>query len=241
MALNILVWASAGLMLIATLLYQLHPLFKKHSLKAKILCSSLFVLTGLFAALAHGIKTEYSVLMLSALILGLLGDFFLDWKKYNTFFIGVLFFSIGHLIYVYSFITQAPSSPLSAVINENFLQKYAVHIAVIYVLVILAGIAHIKMDKIEFMGKYKVMLLYSLILITSFAFATVRAIDSIKNGNVPFGAMLAISGGMFMISDAFLASQLFGKPKFNKNITEFCVAVFYFPAQTLFALSIFYQ
>lgn len=241
MLFNVLMWSSAGLMLIATLLYQLHPFFRKHSLKAKILCSFLFVLTGLFAAFAYGAKTEYSVLMLSALVFGLLGDFFLDWKKYNTFFIGVLFFSIGHLIYVYSFITKVHFSPDSFITNESFLQKYAVHIAVIYALVILAGIAHIKMDKIEFKGKYKVMLLYSLILITSFVFATVRAIESIKSGNIPFGVMLAISGGMFMISDAFLASQLFGKPKFSRKITEFCVAVFYFPAQTLFALSIFYQ
>ena len=113
-------WTSAAVMLIATLLYQLHPLFKQHSLKAKMLCSSLFVLTGVFAALAYGVKTDYSVLMLSALFLGLLGDFFLDWKKYNTFFVGVLFFSIGHLIYVYSFITMEPS-----------LKPYTVHIVVI--------------------------------------------------------------------------------------------------------------
>lgn len=221
-------WTSAAVMLIATLLYQLHPLFKKHSLKAKILCSSLFVLTGVFAALAYGVKTDYSVLMLSALFLGLLGDFFLDWKKYNTFFVGVLFFSIGHLIYVYSFITMEPS-----------LKPYTVHIVVIYILVILAGIAHIKMDKIKFPGKYKIMLVYSFILITSFVFATVRGIDSVSNGNKPFGILLLLSGALFMISDAFLASQLFGKPKL-KN-TAFFVAIFYFPAQTLFALSICYQ
>lgn len=221
-------WTSAALMLVATLLYQLHPLFKKHSLKAKMICSSLFVLTGLFAALAYGTKTDYSVLMLSALFFGLLGDFFLDWKKYNTFFVGVLFFSIGHLIYVYSFITMEPS-----------LKPYTFHIVVIYVLVILAGIAHIKMDKIKFPGKYKIMLVYSLILITSFAFATVRGADAIINGNMPFGIMLALSGGLFMVSDAFLASQLFGKPKLEN--TAFFVAIFYFPAQTLFALSIYYQ
>ena len=221
-------WTSAAVMLIATLLYQLHPLFKKHSLKAKMLCSSLFVLTGVFAALAYGVKTDYSVLMLSALFLGLLGDFFLDWKKYNTFFVGVLFFSIGHLIYVYSFITMEPS-----------LKPYTVHIVVIYILVILAGIAHIKMDKIKFPGKYKIMLVYSFILITSFVFATVRGIDSVSNGNKTFGILLLLSGALFMISDAFLASQLFGKPKL-KN-TAFFVAIFYFPAQTLFALSICYQ
>lgn len=221
-------WTSAAFMLVATLLYQLHPLFKKHSLKAKMLCSSLFVLTGLFAAIAYGAKTDYSVLMLSALLLGLLGDFFLDWKKYDTFFIGVLFFSIGHLIYVYSFITHTSS-----------LKPYILHIIVIYVLVILAGIVHIKTDKIRFEGKYKVMLIYSFILITSFVFATVRGIDSISSGNKPFGILLLISGALFMISDAFLASQLFGKPKL-KN-TEFFVAIFYFPAQTLFALSLYYQ
>ena len=50
-------------MLVATLLYQLHPVFKKHSLKAKMLCSALFVVTGIFAALAYGEKTDYSVLI----------------------------------------------------------------------------------------------------------------------------------------------------------------------------------
>ena len=95
------------------------------------------------------------------------------------------------------------------------------------------------MDKIKFPGKYKIMLVYSFILITSFVFATVRGIDSVSNGNKPFGILLLLSGALFMISDAFLASQLFGKPKL-KN-TAFFVAIFYFPAQTLFALSICYQ
>ena len=92
MIFQVLMWISALLTFAATLLYQLHPVFKKNSLRAKMLCSSLFVLTGVFASLAYGIKTDYSVLIISALIFGLLGDFFLDWKKHDTFLLGVLFF-----------------------------------------------------------------------------------------------------------------------------------------------------
>lgn len=229
MIFRVSMWVTAILTVAATLLYQLHPVFKRNSLKAKMLCSFLFVLTGFLASLAYGIKTDYSVLMSAALVLGLIGDFFLDWKKHDTFLVGTLFFSLGHLVYIYVF-TRICLPPLN---------NCALTAVLLYIVVIIAAIAQIKTDKIKFKGKYKIMLLYSLVLISSFVFSTLRGIESVSDGKAAFGIMLMVSGAMFMVSDAFLASKLFGVSR-AKN-PDFFVAAAYFPAQTLFALSIYFQ
>lgn len=62
---------------------------------------------------------------------------------------------------------------------------------------------------------------------------------SIAAGNTIYGAFILAASALFITSDSFLALQLFGKPHIRRP--EAVVLFTYFPAQTLFALSLLYQ
>lgn len=225
--LQILTIITAVIAVAALIPYQLNNFCKKHSLKVKFICSSLFVLTGLFGFLSSGYSV-YNLLMLIGLFCGLWGDFFLEYKP-KTFMLGVAFFSTGHFFYITS---------IGFVQHPAVTTKWQL-ILIGFILTVIAAIVHIKMDKINFSGKFRIMYLYSFILIISFLTAVTRGTLEIESGNLTNGICLISAGALFMISDAFLGSQLFGKPKLNH--TEYWVAFTYFPAQTLFALTILFN
>ncbi len=213
---------------VVTFLSQFLPLFTKKPLRSKMLCSSLFLLTGIFAATATGF-TAYSLLMIAALFFGLLGDFWLDYKNSNYFLTGVLFFSIGHLIYLYTFIFYCQPS----------LTVYWKQILLGFLGLCVAAVLEVVIDKIKFPKGRRIMILYSFLLMFSFIFAVSRGVVSITNGETEFGACLVAAGGLFLLSDTFLAVSLYGKPKLKCN--DKLVAFTYFPAQALFALSILFK
>ena len=104
-----------------TVFSQFLDVFKKKPLHSKMLCSALFLLTGISAMIIT--HSSYSILITVALFFGLLGDFWLDYKKSKYFMTGVLFFSIGHLIYLYTFIIHCQASllPYGKQISLGFL------------------------------------------------------------------------------------------------------------------------
>lgn len=213
---------------VITVLSQFLPFFKKKPLHSKMLCSSLFFLTGISAAVAKDF-TSYSLLMIAALFFGLLGDFWLDYKQSRYFMTGVLFFSIGHLIYLYTFIIHCQPSLLT----------YWKQILLGFLGLCVAAVLEVIIDKIRFPKGRRIMILYSFLLMFSFIFAVSRGVVSIINGNTEFGYCLVAAGGLFLLSDTFLAVSLYGKPKLRCN--DKLVALTYFPAQALFALSILFK
>lgn len=218
-----------SLTIIGTILSQTIPIFLKNYLKSKMTCSFLFLLTGLFAVLSREEKNIYSILILSALFFGMLGDFWLDYKKRKYFFAGVTFFSIGHLIYLYTFIFNC----------EPSLIPYGKQIILGFLALCVAAVIEVISDKIRFPKGQRIMIAYSFLLMFSFIFAVSRGVVSIINGNTYFGICLISAGGLFLLSDTFLAASLYGKPKFRCN--DKLVLITYFPAQALFALSILFQ
>ncbi len=62
------VWLFAALSALATALSWFLPACRKNYLPAKMTCSSLFLLTALFAAVSYGEVTDYSVYIIVALI-----------------------------------------------------------------------------------------------------------------------------------------------------------------------------
>ena len=211
-----------------TVFSQFIPFFMKKPLYSKMLCSSLFLLTGISSAII-GHFSVYSLLMVAALFFGLLGDFWLDYKNSRYFMTGVLFFSIGHLIYLYTFIIHLQPS----------LWLYRKQILLGFLVLCVAAVIEVIMDKIRFPKGRRIMILYSLLLMFSFIFAVSRGTVSIINGEKAFGLCLVAAGGLFLLSDTFLAVSLYGKPKLKCN--DKLVALTYFPAQALFALSIIFQ
>lgn len=213
---------------VITVLSFILPFFKKKPLHSKMLCSSLFLLTGIFAAISNDFSS-YSCLMTAALFCGLLGDFWLDYKKRKYFLLGVLFFSIGHFIYLYTFIFNRTPS----------LSPYRKQIILGFLALCVAAVIEVISDKIRFPKGQRIMIAYSFLLMFSFVFAVSRGVVSIIEGNREFGLCLVSAGGLFLLSDTFLAASLYGVPKLKCNDT--LVAYTYFPAQALFALSILFS
>ena len=213
---------------VITVLSRLLPVLKKKPLHSKMVCSSLFLLTGITSSLCEGFS-QYSLLMIGALFFGLLGDFWLDYRQSRYFLTGVLFFSIGHLIYLYTFIFYCQPS----------LSPYWKQILLGFLGLCVAAVIEVFVDKIRFPKGRRIMIAYSFLLMFSFIFAVSRGIVSIIEGNKAFGICLVAAGGLFLLSDTFLAVSLYGKPKLKCN--DALVAFTYFPAQALFGLSILFQ
>ncbi len=224
---NIIPIIFLGATVTITVLSWLLPVFKKKPLLSKMLCSSMFLLTGITSAICNSFS-QYACLMIAALFFGLLGDFWLDYKNSKYFLVGVLFFSIGHLIYLYTFIFNLKPSLL----------PYAKHIILGFLALCVAAVLEVIIDKIRFPKGRKIMIAYSFLLMFSFIFAVSRGVVSIINGNTSFGICLVAAGGLFLLSDTFLAVSLYGKPKLKCN--DLLVAYTYFPAQALFGLSILF-
>lgn len=212
---------------IITVLSWILPILKKKPLHSKMLCSSMFLLTAITSAICDGFS-QYSLLMIVALFFGFLGDFWLDFKKSRYFMLGVLFFSIGHLIYLYTFIFALKPS----------LVPYTKQIILGFLALCVAAVIEVFADKIRFPKGRRIMIAYSFLLMFSFIFAVSRGVVSIINGNTEFGICLVAAGGLFLLSDTFLAVSLYGKPKLKCN--DLLVAYTYFPAQALFGLSILF-
>lgn len=212
---------------VVTVLSQFLDVFKKKPLHSKMLCSSLFLLTGISAMIIT--HTSYSLLITAALFFGLLGDFWLDYKKSRYFMAGVLFFSIGHMIYLYTFIFHCQPS----------LSPYGKQILLGFLALCVAAVLEVIIDKIKFPKGRRIMILYSFLLMFSFIFAVSRGVVSIINGEKAFGICLVAAGDLFLLSDTFLAVSLYGKPKLKCN--DILVALTYFPAQALFGLSILFS
>lgn len=225
---NVIPFIFLAATVIITVLSQLLPIFKNKALCSKMLCSSLFLFTGIASTICSGIS-QYSFLMIAALFFGLLGDFWLDYKKSKYFLLGVLFFSIGHLIYLYTFVFVLKPSLL----------PYTKQIILGFLALCVAAVIEVFVDKIRFPKGRRIMIAYSFLLMFSFIFAVSRGVVSIINGNTAFGACLVAAGGLFLLSDTFLAVSLYGKPKLKCN--DILVAYTYFPAQALFGLSILFN
>lgn len=224
---TVLMWLAATGSLIASVVSWVSPKCRNNYLPSKMVNSAMFVLTAIFASLSVTTDSIYPIMITVGLVFGLIGDFLLEWKGGKLFYLGVLSFSINHFFYLYSFIR----------LFNTDIMKYQKDMLIALAVIIVMGIIDIVFEKIEFKGFNKVMLIYSGILIASFIFSLFRGVSSIiDDKNTVFGILIAAAGGCFIASDTFLAAQLFGKSHFKKP--EAFVLFFYFPAQTLFALSI---
>ena len=202
---------------------------KLNGLQTKMLCAFMYILVGLGAIFSLTGDIKYSLFLFCALIFGFLGDFFLSWRNEKYFLFGVLFFGIGHIIYILTFILIG-----SGALKEKFFIPVIItaFLAVVLILVI-------KLAKIKLKREQKPLLLYGLILCLSFASGAVRGVFALMSGDIFFGLCLLAGSTLFIISDVFLAVGMLGirLPK----IFNHAVSYTYFPAQTILALSIFFS
>lgn len=224
---SVLSFVFAAATLVATHISWVSPQCRAHYLPIKMVCSGGFLLTGLCAAAATGF-TKYGLLILLALFCGAWGDFFLEWKQAKYFYAGVVCFAVGHGVYIYNFLTAAPEAKPSL---RFLLITYAILLAL--------NIISMQTEKIKFKGFQNVMMAYAAVLICMVGIAIWRcAADYTANEHRLRGLLTAIGAVLFLVSDTFLAAQLYGKS--HSKHPEAWVLYTYFPAQTLIALGILF-
>ncbi len=225
---KILLWVIAAISIAMPVITQKTGLSKKYPLTLKMLCVFLFLAVGAVAALVSESLTSYTIYILSALVSGGIGDFFLSYKKNKFFMLGLVFFAVGHLIYSYTFLCQG-SYPASV---------YIILVAVITVVLTLSLFIFAKL-RMKLGNKQIPFTIYGAILVFFFSCAVVSGVVAIAKDNIGFGLCLIIGGALFSFSDLLIGAKFGGmrRPK----ILHYFVSYTYFAAQTLFALSIFFQ
>ena len=203
-------------------------LSEKHGFNMKMLCAFMYIVTGVISALSLYRVTAYSVMILTALLLGILGDFFLEYKSKKLFPLGAAFFGIGHIVYSCTFIFVGDYKALS-------------HIEAVAVitLVLSAVILIFAKVKLSLTGKKKLILAYAPVLIFAFASALVSGMLAMSVANLSYGLCLTAAGVLFFLSDIMIGMGKggFDRPAFLRNAVSYT----YFAAQALFALSIIFQ
>ena len=95
---------SAVITVLIPIISQKSGLSKKYGFPLKMLSACLYLVTGILSAVSSGVVTEYSTMILSGLIFGILGDFFLEYKSKKLFPLGAVFFALGHIVYSFTFL-----------------------------------------------------------------------------------------------------------------------------------------
>ena len=203
-------------------------LSKKYGFRLKMLCAGSYLVTGILSAVSFGEVTEYSAMILSGLIFGVLGDFFLDYKSKKLFPLGAVFFALGHIVYSLAFLFTGTCKAASRI--------WAVLGMTIAVTAMIFAFAKVKL---HLKGKKKFIIIYAPVLIFSFACAVVKGALALSAGSFAFGLCLIWGGSMFFASDVMIGVGK-GGVKRPKPL-HYAVSYTYFAAQALFALSILFQ
>lgn len=208
--------------------FQKTGLSEKYGFKMKMLCAFSYIVTGAVSAFSVYRVTAYSLVILTALLLGALGDFFLEYKRKKFFSFGVLFFAFGHIAYSFCFLCIGAYKALPHILTVIFFT------AVLTLSVVILALTKIKLE-----GKKKLLLIYVPILIFAFACAFFSGVYAVRAGNLSYGLCLISGGILFFLSDIMIGIGKGGiqRPEFLHNAVSYT----YFAAQTLFALSIYFQ
>lgn len=218
----------AVITIITPVIIQKTGLSKKYGFPLKMLCAAFYLITGILSAIGFGAVTDYCLMLLGALILGSLGDFFLEYRKKRLFPVGVAFFALGHIAYSAAFLFMGENKAFS-------------HVAAVLglTLVITAAIVIFAKVRLKLCGKKNLLLAYAAILIFSFSCAVVRGMTEFMAGNKYFSLCLIAGGVLFFFSDIMIGVEKGGMKR--PEILHYAVSYTYFSAQALFALSILFQ
>ena len=219
---------SAVITVLIPIISQKSGLSKKYGFPLKMLSACLYLVTGVLSAVSFGEITQYSVMILSGLIFGILGDFFLEYKSKKLFPLGAVFFALGHIVYSLTFLFIGECNAANhiwAVLGMT--------------VVVTAMIFAFAKTRLRLRGKKKYIMIYAPVLIFSFACAVVKGAVALSTESFAFGLCLIWGGSMFFASDIMIGVGKGGvkRPPF----LHYAVSYTYFAAQALFALSILFQ
>jgi len=194
---------------------------KKSSLLAislKTLSSIFFIVTALVAAANNKDMNEtkiiFTILVISGLLFGLVGDFTLDFKqyfkhlKYDTHmkdsdfitYIGMSAFAVGHILYISGVLVTYPNEAMSLLYSS----LGAIAAAFLVIFVIGQKLSHLHF------GKFLIPSLVYCFLLTNFGILSL--IIMIKHMNTA-NIIRFVGSMMFLISDLILSFTYFSEEK----------------------------
>ena len=225
---------AIGMVLLGVFLHLRVNGDRKKAVFVKALVSIFFLLTLLTGSLAAGENADwgYTALLAGGLMLGLLGDIWLDLKYIYTqdsdfwTFAGFFVFMFGHFFYFAAVIYKhGIVSPLAVI--------FAAVSAVCTVIVLFVLEKPTKMHY----GKFKaITFVYGAILVSMFALCLNTALmDGHGNAGI---LLMTIGGGLFILSDLILSGTYFsarGVKKFDviTNHTTYYLAQYCIAASAL--------
>lgn len=225
----VFIYIASTFSVILALLSGYFNIKEKYSarLVAKTCASFLFVASAITASFITGSMALYVVLIITALILGLLGDIFLcskgltNKKGTNVFSaLGLFTFLAGHLVYITAFFIS---------VNKfNALTLLTVPIIPLLLLIVYAS------KKIT-VAKFKVpfLFIYSFVL----GLMLSSSLNFYLQTESTLGILVAVAGVLFSVSDSIIVLREFGNPKFHKPLV-YAVLLTYYAAQVLFGYTI---
>ena len=213
--------AFFGCLIQAAFIYSEYLKKPKQSLILKTCASFVFCL---IAYLAHP-QSSIGKLILYGLFFGMVGDFFLNLRYLSEnnaqkiFLIGILFFLIGHILYLCAIV------PLS----NNLLP------CVLIGALLAAALLCYIFKTMEVKPAFKI---FGVFYLGAIIIMTVIAVGNWLNIGNAFTVLYALGAILFTISDIILIFNTFGKTsRFSLRIANLS---FYYIGQLLIALSVYY-
>lgn len=202
------------------------------ALYAKAIASCCFIATALAAMNRNRVFLEFGTLILAGLILGMLGDIWLDLKwiylqdKNSYLYAGFISFLLGHLCFITAIFRSAPWNSFSIIMS--------------IVLALVIGLIAILMEKPLKMkyGKFKlIVFLYSCTLALTMTASMMTAY--ITKFKLFAWIVMSVGALLFLLSDLVLSGMYFGENKNTKgniilNHTLYYAAQFCMAATILF-------
>lgn len=202
------------------------------ALYAKAIASCCFIATALAAMNRNRVFLEFGTLILAGLILGMLGDIWLDLKwiylqdKNSYLYAGFISFLLGHLCFITAIFRSAPWNSFSIIMS--------------IVLALVIGVIAILMEKPLKMkyGKFKlIVFLYSCTLALTMTASMMTAY--ITKFKLSAWIVMSVGALLFLLSDLVLSGMYFGENKNTKgniilNHTLYYAAQFCMAATILF-------
>lgn len=202
------------------------------ALYAKAIASCCFIATALAAMNRNRVFLEFGTLILAGLILGMLGDIWLDLKwiylqdKNSYLYAGFISFLLGHLCFITAIFRSAPWNSFSIIMS--------------IVLALVIGLIALLMEKPLKMkyGKFKlIVFLYSCTLALTMTSSMMTAY--ITKFKLSAWIVMSVGALLFLLSDLVLSGMYFGENKNTKgniilNHTLYYAAQFCMAATILF-------
>jgi len=212
------------------------PKRNKKSLALKMLCSTLFICTGVLAVVISGGFSIYAKLVLLGLVFGWAGDFFLHVSnKQGLLLVGLLAFLGGHIFYISAFLRTASDSFPDA----GFIDKSE---AAVFFLLMSAALLFTLLNRRRFAKALVPVILYSAALVFMFVKAGSLGVSTALAGapdGTAFCLLLLIGVSLFLISDFLLAVKVFLGKNETRKLAALNIAT-YFAAQNLLACTVLF-